>query len=110
MAVLAGNGPTAQPDPAALATAFPALTGRAAVGIWSAPGRVNLSGEHTDNNDGYVLPFALGQGVAAAAARRTGPRGRRLVLWSRQEPARAAEIALDGLAPGQVTGWAAYPA
>ena len=31
-------------------------------------------------------------------------------MCSRQEPAAAVEIALDGLAPGQVTGWAAYPA
>jgi galactokinase len=44
-------------------------------------------GEHTDYNDGYALPFALGQGVAAVAARRSGPDGRRLVLRSRQEPA-----------------------
>jgi galactokinase len=64
-------------------------------------------GEHTDYNDGYVLPFALGQGVTAAAGRRSG---RQLTLCSRQEPAAAVQIALDGLAPGQVTGWAAYPA
>jgi galactokinase len=80
-------------------------------GVWLAPGRANLMGEHTDYNDGFVLPFALGQGVAAAASRRTDRRGgRRLVLCSRQEPARAAEIDLDALAPGLVTGWAAYPA
>ena len=76
-------------------------------GVWLAPGRANLMGEHTDYNDGYVLPFALGQGVTAAAARRPG---RQLTLCSRQEPAAAVQIALDGLAPGQVTGWAAYPA
>ena len=76
-------------------------------GVWLAPGRANLMGEHTDYNDGYVLPFALGQGVTAAAARRPG---RELTLCSRQEPAAAVQIALDGLAPGQVTGWAAYPA
>ena len=35
---------------------------------------------------------------------------RQLTLCSRQEPAAAVQIALDGLAPGQVTGWAAYPA
>ena len=35
---------------------------------------------------------------------------RRLVLCSAQEPGSAADIALDGLAPGRVTGWAAYPA
>ncbi len=76
-------------------------------GVWLAPGRANLMGEHTDYNDGYVLPFALGQGVTAAAAARPG---RQLTLCSRQEPAAAVQIALDGLAPGQVTGWAAYPA
>jgi galactokinase len=76
-------------------------------------------GEHTDYNDGYVLPFALGQGVSAAAARRAGPGfpgspgspgSRRLTLCSRQEPAAPVQVALDQLAPGQVTGWAAYPA
>jgi galactokinase len=79
-------------------------------GVWLAPGRANLMGEHTDYNDGYVLPFALGQGVTAAAARRAGPGSRQLTLCSRQEPAAAVQIALDHLAPGQVTGWAAYPA
>jgi galactokinase len=76
-------------------------------GVWLAPGRANLMGEHTDYNDGYVLPFALGQGVAVAAAR--GPEGR-LALCSRQRPSPGAEIDLDGLEPGQITGWAAYPA
>jgi galactokinase len=76
-------------------------------GVWLAPGRANLMGEHTDYNNGYVLPFALSQGVTAAAARQDG---RRLTLRSRQEPAAAVQVALDGLAPGQVTGWAAYPA
>jgi galactokinase len=76
-------------------------------GVWLAPGRANLMGEHTDYNDGFVLPFALGQGVTAAAAARPG---RRLTLRSRQEPGTAVEVSLDGLAPGQLTGWAAYPA
>jgi galactokinase len=76
-------------------------------GIWLAPGRANLMGEHTDYNEGYVLPFALSQGVTAAAARRAE---RLLTLCSRQQPEAAVEVALDGLAPGQVSGWAAYPA
>jgi galactokinase len=89
------------------ASLFLARFGGEPDGVWLAPGRANLMGEHTDYNDGFVLPFALGQGVTAAAARRPG---RRLALCSRQEPGDVVEVDLDGLAPGRVTGWAAYPA
>ena len=79
-------------------------------GVWLAPGRANLMGEHTDYNEGFVLPFALGQGVTAAASRNPDRAGRRLTVCSRQEPGDTVEVDLDGLAPGRVTGWAAYPA
>ena len=43
-------------------------------GVWAAPGRVNLIGEHTDYNDGFVMPFALAQRVTVAAAPRSDDR------------------------------------
>ena len=89
------------PGPPAVRELFSSRFGGTADGLWFAPGRANLMGEHTDYNEGYVLPFALGQGVAAAAARRAD---RRLVLCSAQEPGPAVESSLDGLTPGQVTG------
>ena len=45
--------------PGDVADCFRQLTGSAPAGVWSAPGRVNLIGEHTDYNDGFVLPFAI---------------------------------------------------
>jgi galactokinase len=96
----------------------PAAAGRAArwfgdcfggqpEGVWLAPGRANLIGEHTDYNQGWVLPFALDLGVTVAASRRDDGV---LAIGSRQAPGARAELPLATLAPGAVTGWAAYPA
>ena len=49
---------------------FRRVFGRPPEGIWSAPGRVNLIGEFTDYNDGFVLPLALPFAAQACAARR----------------------------------------
>lgn len=52
-----------------LSAKFKELTGREPR-VFSAPGRVNLIGEHTDYNDGFVLPIALSQRTWIAAAPR----------------------------------------
>jgi galactokinase len=80
--------------------------GRAPDGIWFAPGRVNLIGG-PDYNEVFVLPFALGTGVTAAAARRPD---RRIALVSRHMPGEPVLLDIDTLEPGSVGGWAAYPA
>jgi galactokinase len=92
-------------DAAGLVEAFLARTERQPAGVWAAPGRVNLIGEHTDYNDGYVMPFALAQRVLIAAALRHDG------LWSvtslnnhSTETFHAAD-----LQPG-MTGWQAYVA
>jgi len=95
------------PSAGAVGELFRSRFGGTADGVWRAPGRANLMGEHTDYNEGFVLPFALGQGITAAAARRSD---RRLVVYSAQEPDAVVDVVLGDLAPGQVTGWAAYPA
>jgi galactokinase len=51
--------------------AFRAAYGASPQTVWHAPGRVNLIGEHTDYNDGFVLPFAVPWGVTAAVTPRT---------------------------------------
>jgi galactokinase len=50
--------------------AFRAAFGADPETVWRAPGRVNLIGEHTDYNDGFVLPFAVPWGVTAAVSPR----------------------------------------
>ena len=89
-----------------VAAAFAERTGRDPEGVWAAPGRVNLIGEHTDYNDGFVLPAAIDRLVLVAAGRRAGGR---LRLWSLQAGP-PADLELAGIGPGRVEGWAAYPA
>ena len=70
-------------DPSLLAQVKQAhvdVYGTAPVGIVASPGRVNLIGEHTDYNDGFVLPLAIDRHTVLGFT----PRRDRLVrLWSK---------------------------
>ncbi|WP_223622516.1 galactokinase [Microbacterium sp. EST19A] len=95
---------------------FVELTGREPDGLWSAPGRVNLIGEHTDYNDGFVLPFAIPHRTVAAVGLRHDDRGRvRVASTFAEEPVEVALDELDDLFPTTtgaepaVPEWAAYP-
>lgn len=75
-------------------------------GVWGAPGRVNLIGEHTDYVGGYVLPVALPNRTRAAVRRRFDG----VLVFASTMTDERVEVSLADLAPGTVKGWAAYPA
>jgi galactokinase len=85
--------------------AFIERTGRRPDGVWRAPGRVNLIGEHTDYNDGFVLPVAIDRSIVVAAGYRDD---RILRSWSIGDRAGPAVRPLSELGPGMSSGWAAY--
>ncbi|WP_448071372.1 galactokinase [Georgenia yuyongxinii] len=89
---------------------FAATFGTEPDGVWAAPGRVNVIGEHTDYNGGLCLPVALPHRTFVALRARPGRTAR---LVSAQQPG-LREVDLDALAPpgaeGAVEGWPAYAA
>jgi galactokinase len=88
--------------------AFVAAFGRPPEGLWAAPGRVNVIGEHTDYNDGLALPVALPLRTVAAAGRASS--GGRVRLESRQAPDQAAQTSLGARDAGRLPQWARYAA
>jgi galactokinase len=84
---------------------FAELYGAEPLGLWSAPGRVNLIGEHTDYNLGFVLPLAINRRTVVALGTREDARIRVASGFADE----LVDVAIADLAPGSVSGWAAYP-
>ncbi|MFT0761515.1 galactokinase [Actinomyces sp. F1_1611] len=98
-----------RPDGAArVATLFTETFGQEPDGIWSAPGRVNLIGEHTDYNGGLALPIALPHRTYAALRRRDDDQVR--LISAQEESQRSVDLAEAGPVGtlGEVDGWPAY--
>ncbi|MCU1436379.1 MAG: galactokinase [Pseudarthrobacter sp.] len=75
-------------------------------GAWQAPGRVNLIGEHTDYNEGFVLPFAIDKTARVAVAVRTDSMVRLLSTYGDQG---LFTTDLGSLEPASAKGWTKYP-
>lgn len=104
-----------QPDPATAAAPAPAgdlaarftqQFGSTPAGIWQAPGRVNLIGEHTDYNEGFVLPFAIDRTARVAVGVRADSTVRLLSTYGDQG---VVATTLGSLEPGSAKGWTKYP-
>ena len=70
-----------------------------------APGRVELLGNHTDYNDGYVLAFAVDRGVTITGK----PRDDRMIRLHSIELNQTQTVALDRFAAEKVAAWSRYP-
>ncbi|MBX9398480.1 galactokinase [Streptomyces sp. TRM72054] len=94
----------------AVAERFKELYGADPQGVWAAPGRVNLIGEHTDYNDGFVMPFALPHTAVAAVSRRDDGVLRLHSADIEGDAGGVVELRVDALEPESDRNWTAYPA
>ena len=88
------------------AAGFCTMFGAAPTLLAQAPGRVNLIGEHTDYNDGWVMPMAIGCGTAVAAR----PRADRRLRIAALDLGASCEIDLAApIVPAPHGDWSNYP-
>ncbi|SPF67847.1 galactokinase [Propionibacterium ruminifibrarum] len=92
--------------PRSLADRFRERFGYVPAGVWSAPGRFNLMGEHTDYNGGFCLPVPLDRRTWVAAAARDDDRLRMTSLDVSGE----VDVDLDEVGAGNPGGWGSYAA
>jgi len=86
-----------------VAAQFEKSYGRPPAIVVAAPGRVNLIGEHTDYNEGYVLPVAVDRYILVAA----GPRRDRKVSFQALNLGEEDAFSLDEIDRGE-RGWSNY--
>jgi galactokinase len=91
-------------DAAGIQTLFATHFGQAPSMVVRAPGRVNLIGEHTDYNDGFVLPAAIDRATYIAAA----PRSDRRVRVFAADLNESDEFAIDHIEPSGIRPWSNY--
>ncbi|MDQ0679515.1 galactokinase [Arthrobacter pascens] len=98
--------PAVPPTTAELAGRFENEFGRLPDGVWQAPGRVNLIGEHTDYNEGFVLPFAIDKTARVAVGVRADSSVRLLSTYGDQG---VFTTDLGNLDAAAAKGWTKYP-
>jgi galactokinase len=90
-----------------VASEFQKTYGRAPRWIAAAPGRVNVIGEHTDYNDGFVLPMAIEFYTIMAADKR--PDGKKIITFRSSSKTNAAVVDLSEPAKPGSPAWGNYP-
>lgn len=93
-------------DASQVSLAFEEHFGATPDGVWSAPGRVNLIGEHTDYNEGFVLPFAIDRAAAVAIRQRDDMTARLISSFGESD---VVTVDLSTLSRDTMSGWTAYP-
>lgn len=85
---------------------FAEVFGYEAEVVASAPGRVNLIGEHVDYSDGLVLPFAISNKTTVSIKKRSD---NKIFLASAQRQSTLYETSIEQLIPGGKGKWERYP-